>query len=143
MQFLLGRYGKATFTYTCTWTYGYLFISSNVKTISVIYNHFILTCHKILFNDFIVLHLVPDWLSLLIYELLYTKSYKLNLNTHLDSSNFHFCQSMSSYITVNILFCICIYVCTLNRPMYNFIHIILVLIFSFDDVAYNFVNYLF
>ena len=45
---------------------------ANVKTISVVHDHFILIGHTISFNDFIILRSVPDKHSLLIHEHLFT-----------------------------------------------------------------------
>ena len=66
---------------------------ANVKTTSVVHDHFILIGHTISFNDFIILRSVPDKHSLLIHEHLFTyyRSHKLNLNAQLKSSNFHLC----------------------------------------------------
>ena len=63
----------------------------NVKITSVVHDHFILTGHTISFNDFIILRSVPDRHTLLIHEHLFIKSHKPNLNTQLESSNFHVC----------------------------------------------------
>ena len=64
---------------------------ANVKTTSVVYDHFILTGHTVSFNDFIILRSISDRHSLLIHEHLFIKSHKPNLNAQLESSNFHLC----------------------------------------------------
>ena len=64
---------------------------ANVKTTSVVHDHFILTGHTISFNDFITLRSFPDWHSLHIHEHLFIKSHKPNLNAQLESSNFLLC----------------------------------------------------
>ena len=56
----------------------------NVKTTSVVHDHFILTGHTISFNDFFILRSVPDRHSLLIHEHLFIKSLKPNLNAQLE-----------------------------------------------------------
>ena len=43
-------------------------IGANVKTTSVVYDHYILTGHMILLNNFIILRSVHDRHSLLIHE---------------------------------------------------------------------------
>ena len=74
-----------------------LFTGSNVKTTSVVDNHFILTGHKISFDNFIVLRSAPNRQSLLIYQLLLIKSPKPNLNTQLNLSNLRLSISFSCY----------------------------------------------
>ena len=64
---------------------------ANVKTTSVVYDHFILTGHTISFNDFIIMRSVFDRHSLLIHEHIFIKSHKPILNAQLESSNFHLC----------------------------------------------------
>ena len=64
---------------------------SNVKTTSVVYDHFILIGHTISFNNFNILHSVPDRHSLLTHEHLFITSHKPNLNAQLESSNFLLC----------------------------------------------------
>ena len=66
---------------------------ANVKTTSVVHDHFILTDHTISFNDFIILSSIPGKHSLLIHEHFFRliKSHKPNLNAQLESSNFHLC----------------------------------------------------
>ena len=66
-------------------------IGVNIKTISVVYDHLILTGHTISFNDFNILRSIPDKHSLLIHKHLFIKSYKPNLNAQLESSNVHLC----------------------------------------------------
>ena len=68
-----------------------LLMGSNVKTTSVVYDHFILTGQTISFNDFNTLLSVPDRHSLLIHEHLFIKTHKPNLNAQLESSNFLLC----------------------------------------------------
>ena len=68
-----------------------LLTGANVKTTSVVHDHFILTGHMISFNDFIMLRSVPDKHSLLIHKHLFIKSHKPNLNDQLESSNIHLC----------------------------------------------------
>ena len=64
---------------------------ANVKTTSVVHDHFILTGHMISFNDFIILRSVPDRHLLLIHEHLFINSHRLNLDAQLESFNFHLC----------------------------------------------------
>ena len=64
---------------------------ANVKTTSEVHDQFILTGHKISYNDFIILRSVPDRHSLLIYEHLFIKSHKPNSHAQLELSNFHLC----------------------------------------------------
>ena len=53
-------------------------IGVNIKTTSVVHDHFILTGHMISFDDFIMLRAIPDRHSLLIHENLFIKSHKPN-----------------------------------------------------------------
>ena len=75
-------------TYTCENMDIFLFTRSNFKTTSLVCDHLILTGYKILLNDFAVLRSVPERQSLLIYEHLFIKFQRLNLNTQLYLSNF-------------------------------------------------------
>ena len=66
-------------------------IEANVKTASVVHDNFSLIDYTISFNDFFIIHSVPNRHSLIIHEHLFIKSHKPNLNAQLESSNFHLC----------------------------------------------------